>query len=345
MSNSTGLINISEKYPEKQYNLLGNVSVVTKVPDIKSPVIQVIRIDTDPSHGEVYLQQKGYRDNKGIAHPDLYAITKNGLKKLADGAGITMVSSEHVLPTTCQKCIAAAKALGRPVNCGTCSNKDLAFKVTISVPQLTGDNLLVEDTNEIIFANLQFASANQKTEFTKFAPQICEAKALNGAIRTALHLKGAYTIADLQKPFVAAYLVPNLDNGDVKKRAIDAMFAAQSNLFASAPQTVARVETKAPDTPEIAVSDEDQAVIDTYVDGILADSPESVEPTPDPAFDEQMNYAESAPAQNTQAVEEQYQCSNCGRVINRSVYDYSMNHFNKPLCYNCQQNERQKGRR
>ena len=125
-------LSISKQYPAEKYNLLGNTDVMVDVPDIKSPVVQTVLLDPDPRKGEVYIQQKAkdaYTDKKGITHPatpNLYAITKNGLKRLADGAGIKMVSSEHVIPTTCQKCVAVNRNCGKVVQCGTCQNKDVA---------------------------------------------------------------------------------------------------------------------------------------------------------------------------------------------------------------------------
>lgn len=166
----------------------------------------------------------------------LRPITKNGLKKLADGAGIKMVSSEHVIPSTCQKCVAVNQHSGQIVQCGNCKNKDVAYRVTISVPQLTGEILTVEDTHEIIVENVvPGMTAKQRTEFMKHMPQICEAKALNGAIRTALHIKGTYTLEELLKPFVVAYLVPNLNHADVKKAAVENMLlASKLNLSITA---------------------------------------------------------------------------------------------------------------
>ena len=189
-------LSISNQYPASKYNLLGNTDVIVDVPDIKSPVIQAVRLNPNPGKGDVYIQQKESRewtDKKGNFHPanpNLYAITKNGLKKLADGAGIKMISSEHVIPTTCQKCVAVNRYSGKIVQCGNCQNRDVAYRVTISVPQLTGEILTVEDTHEIIVENVTPGmSEKQKAEFMKHLPQICEAKALNGAIRTALHIK------------------------------------------------------------------------------------------------------------------------------------------------------------
>ena len=144
-------LSISQKYPVEKYNLLGNTDVMVEIPDIKAPVIQAIRLETDPAKGDVYIQQnakKEWTDDQNRRHPatpDRYAITKNGLKKLADGAGITMLSSQHVVPTTCQKCVAVNQYSGKVVQCGNCKNRDVAYHVTICVPQLTGKDITVED--------------------------------------------------------------------------------------------------------------------------------------------------------------------------------------------------------
>ena len=246
-------LSIVKEFPKEKYNLLCNTDTIASIPDIKSPVVQSVKLETDLSKGEVYIHQKAkkeWTDQNGKYHPAtpaLYAITKNGLKKLADGAGIKMVSSEHVIPATCQKCVAVNRNSGKVVQCGNCRNKDVAFRVTISVPQLTGEILTVSDTNEIIVENSTVGMTDsQKKEFMKYLPQICEAKALNGAIRTALHLKGAYTLEELQKPFVVAYLVPNLDNEEVKRAAIDNMFQSSGRLFGDVP-TVQQIETRPPE--------------------------------------------------------------------------------------------------
>ena len=263
-------LSISQKYPEKEYNLLGNISVMVKVPDIKSPVIQVLNIDTNPDHGEVYIQQEAKdpwtgRDGKHHpATPRLYALTKNGLKKLADGAGIKILSSEHVLPASCQKCASVNRSAGKIGQCGNCGNKDVAFRVTVAVPQLTGEVLTVSDTNEIVPANMSFGSDKQKSEFMKFINQICEAKAINGAIRTALHLKGTYTIEELRKPFVCAYLVPNLDHEDVKRAAIGNMFESSAKLFGSAPVPEMLIESTTQEAQQIDKIPDD--VVEQYVD-------------------------------------------------------------------------------
>jgi len=321
-------LSISKKYPAEQFNLLGNTDVMVEIPDIKAPVIQAIRLEADPAKGDVYIQQyakKEWTDSQGRRHPatpDLYAITKNGLKKLADGAGITMISSQHAIPTTCQKCVAANQHSGKVVQCGNCRNRDVAYHVTICVPQLTGKDIAVEDTHEIIVDNvIPGMSDKQKAEFLKHLPQICEAKALNGAIRTALHIKGTYTLEELRKPFVVAYLVPNLNNEEVKSAAIGNMFQASNNLFGSVP-SVQQIESRVPEPAAAEAADGEN--YDQYVDGTytVPEAPGGTAPMDSPA-----------PQDSGRS---DFYCDKCGNAIEEKVWDYSMDHYGRPLCYRCQ---------
>lgn len=336
-------LTISEKYPAANYNLLGNTEVMVEVPDIKSPVVQAVRLETDPKKGDVYIQQKAkkaYTDKKGIFHPetpDLYAITKNGLKKLADGAGIKMVSSEHVIPTTCQKCVAVNRNCGKVVQCGNCQNKDVAYRVTISVPQLTGEVLTVEDTHETIVENVTPGmTPNQRAEFLKHMPQICEAKALNGAIRTALHIKGTYTLEELKKPFVVAYLVPNLNNREVKEAAISEMFQSSRKLFGGKDvPSVQQIESRIPEGAAIDAADGER--YDQYVDGTYEENP--VETGEFPGNE---GFRDDGVREND------FYCDKCGDRIARNVWNYSMDKYERPLCIKCQRivrNERGMARR
>lgn len=316
-------LSISNKYPADEYNLLGNTDVMAEIPDIKSPVIQVVHLDINPNKGEVYIQQKAkneWTDKKGNFHPatpDLYAITKNGLKKLADGAGIKMLSSEHVIPTTCQKCVAINRHSGKVVQCGNCKNRDVAYHVTISVPQLTGEILTVDDTHEIIVENVTpDMTEKQKSEFMKHLPQICEAKALNGAIRTALHIKGTYKLEELKKPFVVAYLVPNLNHEDVKHAAINNMFASSQNLFGNIP-SIQQIESRVPEHAVIEASDGED--YDKYVDGVYKNANETVQ---------NIEFCRSR--------EEDFCCDKCGCHIGERVWNNSFEKFGQPLCVKCQ---------
>ena len=355
MNESTTIVELGKQYPAQQFNLLGNNAVMVKIPAIKSPVIQVIKLNPEPGEGDVYLEKR----------TKLLAITKNGLKKLADGAGIKMISSEHVIPTTCQKCSAANAASRTAPRCWECPNKDVAYRVTIAVPQLTGEIITVEDTHEVIIEDAtRGMTDNQKNEFMKHRAQICEAKALNGAIRTALHIKAGYTRQELMKPFVVGYLVPNLDQADVKRAAIEAMFASSSNLFGVAPAVkapdIAQIESRVPEVAAIEASDGEN--YDQYVDGTYQDAttPQLTQDAPlqpvyqqppnampaqaqaaSPQFSNQYSQApvQHAPQQQ-QTRTADLQCSRCGNTINEKVWNYSNQHFGQPLCYSCQQQAR-----
>ncbi len=334
-------LSISKQYPAGQYNLLGNTDVIVEVPDIKSPVVQVLRLDPNPKNGDVYIQQKAkdaYTDKKGNYHPaipNLYAITKNGLKKLADGAGIKMVSSEHVIPTTCQKCVAVNKNCGKVVQCGSCKNKDVAYRVTISVPQLTGEVLTVEDTHETIVDNVTPGmTPNQRAEFMKHMPQICEAKALNGAIRTALHIKNTYTLEELQNPFVVAYLVPNLNHEEVKQAAIGSMFQSFKNLFGDVQTpSIQQIETKVPEQASIDAADSEG--YDKYIDGSYQ------EETAGYNVEAQLHGADHVTEEEDRTRD--FCCDKCGVQISMKVWDYSTEKFDRPLCYKCQKIMRGRG--
>ncbi len=231
-----------------------------------------------------------------------------------------MVSSEHVIPTTCQKCVAVNRNCGKVVQCGTCQNKDVAYRVTISVPQLTGEVLTVEDTHETIVENVTLGmTANQRMEFMKHMPQICEAKALNGAIRTALHIKGTYTLAELQKPFVVAYLVPNLNHEEVKRAAIDSMFQSSKKLFGDIP-SIQQIETKVPEQASIEAADGED--YDQYIDGSYIEETEK----------ESGNMGDSIDGVR----EQDFYCDKCGVHIEQRVWNYSVDKFERPLCYKCQ---------
>ena len=324
-------LSIIKQYPIDKYNLLGNTDVMVEIPDIKSPVIQVVHLNPTPGKGDVYIQQKAadaWVDKNKVQHPatpNLYAITKNGLKKLADGAGIKMISSEHVIPTTCQKCVAVNQYTGKVVQCGNCPNQDVAYKVTISVPQLTGEVLTVEDTHEIIVANVTMGmSDKQRNEFMKHLPQICEAKSLNGAIRTALHIKGTYTLEEIKKPFVVAYLVPNLNHSDVKQAAINNMFQSAQKMFGAVP-SIQQIESRVPENAAIEAAYGEN--YDQYIDG---------------------TYEQEQETQSTNnQVQQDFYCDKCGQPISKKVWEYSIEKFEKPLCYNCQKSvkNQQGGRR
>lgn len=134
-------LQITQQYPAERFNLLVPMQTVAEIADIHKPVMNVVQISTNPADKEIYEQEKGTQEWTGRdgkhhpAKPAGWALTKKGLNKLMRAAGIKILNTRPVVPTTCQKCAEVNKGIGRPVNCGACPNKDVKFEARISVPQ------------------------------------------------------------------------------------------------------------------------------------------------------------------------------------------------------------------
>ena len=138
MENKNAL-QISTQYPVEQYNLLVPMQTVAEIAEIHKPVMNVVKISTKQEDKEIYLQEKGKdswvgKDGKKYpAKVDGWALTKKGLNKLMRAAGIKILGTRPVIPSTCQKCSEVNKSIGRPVNCGVCGNKDVKFETYASL--------------------------------------------------------------------------------------------------------------------------------------------------------------------------------------------------------------------
>ena len=245
--NKHAALTIAQQYPPTQYNLLVPMQTVTEIADIQKPVMNSVKISTDLNDGEIYEMEKAkdeWRDSKGYVHkatPAKYALTKKGLTKLMRAAGIKILSSRPVVPSTCQKCAEVNRSIGKPIRCGGCPNKDVKHEVRISVPQLTGENVTIVAHKEIAVDDVTAGmTEKQRAEFMKFRSEMCESKALNRALRTAMQIKSSYLIEEFGKPFVVAYLVPNLDNPTVREEAVKSMFGAANDLYGSRPKPATR---------------------------------------------------------------------------------------------------------
>ena len=324
MDNNT--LSIISAYPKDKYNLLVPIETVAEISAVHKPVMNVVSISTNLADKEIYEQQKGYNGN-----PPLYAITKKGLNKLMRAAGIKMISSRSVLPSVCQKCSETNRAIGQPVSCGSCGNKDVRYEVKISVPQLTGENTEIVAHKEICIADVAPGmSQKQLAEFMKFRNEICETKAINRALRAAMQIKGAYELSEFQKPFVVAYLVPNLDNPDVRAEALKSMFKASADIYGVTPTT-----------SEVAPAIEGASIAEPAAlpGSELPPEPE-YEPDDDPGPVEPAYYTQEPTYEPPQAAEPTQdswlRCADCGARITEKVRYYSTQRYFRALCMNCQ---------
>lgn len=316
---SNNALALSSQYPAEKFNVLVPIQTVAEIAEIQSPVMNAVTISTDFKDGEIYKQGNGY------------ALTRKGLLKLMRAAGIRIVDSRSKLPSKCLKCAEVNRAIGRPVNCGSCNNKDVKYTVTISAPQLTGQDILYKASREMnIDEETVGMTAAQKAQFMKYRAEHCESKALNRAIRAALMIKPTYTLDELRKPFVVAYLVPNLNNPEVKARAIDGFFAGAQALYGHDSSNISQPRV-------IDVSGDDDDEIPPMIPTTISD------PQPGAADDMPGNYPNEEPDflhDPDPAPQNDPCCDACGADISEKVYNYSIDKFGRPLCFNCQKKAR-----
>lgn len=324
---------ITQQYPAERYNLLVPMQTVAEIADIHKPVMNVVQISTNPADKEIYEQEKGseaWTGRDGRQHPAKpagWALTKKGLNKLMRAAGIKILGTRPIVPSTCQKCAEVNKGIGRPVNCGACPNKDVKFEARISVPQLTGENIEIVAHKEIIVQDVADGMTDaQRKEFLKFRSEMCETKAINRALRAAMHIKGTYTLQELQKPFVVAYLVPNLDNELVKQEAVRHFFTSAQELYGGHNPDARRaifveddVEDMDYETPGQPITEPDNAA---YM--------EAPQEPPRQTQRRQQQAAEAAPDFDPTV------CTECGKKCTNGVVKYSNEQYGRTLCMDCQ---------
>lgn len=337
-------LSIVQQYPPAQYNLLVPMQTVTEIADIQRPVMNAVTISTNLNDGEIYEMEKAKRawtDDRGYNHPATpakYALAKKGLTKLMRAAGIKILSSKPVVPSTCQKCAEVNRGIGKPVRCGGCPNKDVKYEVRISVPQLTGENVTIVAHKEIVVDDVVAGMTDkQRAEFMKYRSEMCESKALNRALRTAMQIKSSYFIEEFNKPFVVAYLVPNLDNPAVREKAVESMFGAANDLYGSRPSA----------SHTVYVGDDDE---DGYAQPLDSGGEQPPEPSAPPRVPQTQQPRQQPqrqgdgyqqgqqPGQSGQNGDSEF-CADCGQQIGLDVAGYSRKHFDGvAYCRACQKN-------
>lgn len=335
--NQTTVIAITNDYPKDKYNLLVPVKSMQELSSMYKIVVNQVEIDPDyDKSSDVYVQTKGYSGS-----PDKLALTKVALSKLMTAAGITIIESKSIIPSTHKTAIEMAKAVGKTVAYDT---RDTAHQVTIKVPEPSGQYREITMQNEIIIEDLKAEYMEQKrnlviwedkkkrpateeeklvavekqlTQFLSHKRAQCETKALNRALREAMGIKSTYTAEELGKPFVVAHVVPNLADPDLKQAVINNYTQSSAMLFSPRRET----EVKALEAPEernieVISSNETERNEDVEtVEAEIVDEPKGIG------------------------------CEKCGQVIEgideqwtvEAIVDYSKKKFKgKVLCADCQ---------
>lgn len=172
------------------------------------------------------------------------------------------------------------------------------------------------------------------TQLRANAPQKAATGAILRVIRDLLGIKGTYTMVELKKPFAVARMSFSPDYNDpiVRQMLLQQAMQSVGNLFGNIQPVVQTISI-----PNTDIDDE----VDIPVE--MTDMNESVE-------NRTNNYITNIEQEAEQKIEdrtEDFRCDKCDCVIPQKVWDYSIEYYQKPLCYKCQRivKGEQKGRR
>lgn len=307
--NSTNSIDIFRDYPDAKFNLLVPVKTITQISPLHKVSINTVEVSKDIKDGDIYLQDKG---------KNLFALTKKGLMKFMATANIQVVKSESVTPSSCKRCMEMAKVTRTPAPCSACRSKDdVAWAVTIAVPDLSGGYRLITANKEFLCETEQEQMKNNAYQYKQafaFRSAHAESKALLRALREALMIKPTYELSELSKPFAVPVISPNFDDKDLKNAAVQRFANGSSSLYGgglSEPLQLTEGDTDCIDAEEDAVQVE---VVDTC---------------PEPAFDDFVECMECA------EILAPFADAKGNEWTVKMIQEYSNKHFGKTLCKKC----------
>lgn len=314
--NDNTSIQIFKDYPDNKYIPLVPVQTLTQISPLHKISVNVVQISADKDEKDTYREGNGE-----------YALTKKALMKLMATANIQIVDSKSVVPSSCQRCLEMAKATGKPCPCGPCECKnDVAWQVTIAVPDLSGGYRRVTATREFICADERgkMKTEGQYNQAFAFRSAHTESKALNRALREALMIKSTYKPHELEKPFAVAVISPNFDDKELKSAMISRFAAGENALFGEVKEISSgnSVGVKAISAPkeEIVIS---------------AQEPEPEDNIPFPGEEDMFSQ------------EPIIECHDCGAMLEaftdpkgnewtvERISAFSTERFGKPLCVKC----------
>ena len=307
--NTTNSIDIFKEYPDAQYNLLVPVKTITQISPLHKVSINTVEVSKDIKDGDIYLQNK----NK-----NLYALTKKGLMKFMATANIQVVKSESVTPSSCKRCMEMAKVTRTPAPCNTCKSKDdVAWAVTIAVPDLSGGYRLITASKEFVCETEQEQMKDKEFQYKQafaFRSAHAESKALLRALREALMIKPTYELSELSKPFAVPVISPNFDDKDLKNAAVQRFANGSSSLYGGGL------------SEPLQIAEGNAECVDMDSDTVEV---EVVDACPAPSFDDFV------------------ECQGCGEILEpfkdssgnewsvKRTKEYSNAHFGKTLCKKC----------
>lgn len=365
--------NALAQYDPNQVNLLVPTQHLQQVSPWHAVRVQEVRIDPNPERGDVFKvgsRPKGQNSRGQTEWEELYAPAKPALMRVASAAGIVWnwresgpesVSRDYVLykavgavrlPDGTWQPIVARKEIDLLVieeetrEANLKKGRELAAGDAKAKQRLGG--LSPEQ-----WAEQQTRSA--MIQWRKNKLMRAETGAMLRVIRAALGMRSQYTREELQKPFVVPRIdfSPDYSDPEVRRALIEHGAQAMGALFgASAPQPAIAAPMSGPQAalaPPIEPDPGDDDEPWTGASEVPEDdaAPDDEPPPPDdseaPPEGGQPGLFPEAGQQGEPDGPVGF-CTDCHKPIKQAkVYDYSKQHFGRPLCYGCQQKVRKGG--
>jgi hypothetical protein len=315
--------NILNDFSPEKFNLLIPVQSIQEVNPIYRLVINQVKISTNLKDKDIY-REKG-AENDG--NTEMYALTHKALMKLFTAANGQIISSTRIRSKVCEKCIEIVRATEKAPACGSCAaSANVAWQVTIKFPELSGGWRIVQATREIDFSNLpSSAKPGQVAKTKEFASEHAESKALSRCIRKGLSIKNAYSLQELEKPFVVVYPVLDAKDADVKKALIAGAIASSNLLYGSGLMLGTGKQAALPEAPSNVDVSTGEIIDQTVVDNDYEVEPPEVDGGQDKPWEKE---------------QQKFVCSKCNVEIAQNVAEYSSKQFGRPLCIKCQKQQK-----
>jgi hypothetical protein len=244
-----------EMYKKEGANLLmPSTHYVEGLSKFHAVVVDAVRLDPDPDMGDVYDPRddgKFLRDKAGVLNPlKKVRLSKQGLNKLTNTAGIIWSPSQsHPITDRSNRNYVAFRAVGgirkpdgQPLFYAATYDLDLELEeeklrdkyesqADNTIPNTNPPRLWRGDKSHAEY--VEYCVKRDMFQKRSNALKLCESGAKNRVIREVLGLKNAYTIAELQKPFVMARIVfqPDYNDKEVRNRLLDAHIAAMTGIY------------------------------------------------------------------------------------------------------------------
>ena len=209
------VIDLSSPKLAEKYNVLYPAAALMPVDPNFTPSLNIVRIDPDPDHGDVYpIETEGYGNNKKMKAGSLL---KTAVEKLGEAAGITESPAQTVKDGK-DIIVTAGLKVRRP---------DGTFKTVYGTREWVHDDEYEKVVNacpKTEYKSDKPLPQEKKDEWVRkqwsrvkeFRQPMTESKAYLRAYRKALKLKAKYTPDELRKPFIVVSTLFTPDTSDLR---------------------------------------------------------------------------------------------------------------------------------